>query len=149
MKILVIEDEQKHLLDATKVLPTENIEYLFVSCLKEAKKYFGKVDGIITDVYFPFDPDYVPEINEGPNGVIVAVVSQKLGIPCVICTSGYHHGKKYNWACSLLREIGFPEMIDSYEELLEGRKNTREDEADHKPWEKAWAILEEKMKKEK
>jgi hypothetical protein len=99
------------------------------------RKITPLVDGVITDLFFPMGENLIAEINQGPSGLIVAATCQRLKIPYVICTAGYHHGSKYEWANLMHRAMGGPEMIDCYNS---SNPNT---EAKHKNWEAAYEAL--------
>jgi len=96
------------------------------------------VDGVITDLFVPISNRGLREINEGPNGLVVAATCQRLKIPYIICTAGYHHGSKYNWANHMHRAMGGPEMIDN---------GGSESEAEHKDWKSAYKVLKEIVEK--
>lgn len=169
-KILVIEDNKKHLEDAKKYLADKNVEVLYASTMQEAKelykeevqdmeavdalndqldegninkdeyskkyaktiRYEARVDGIISDIYFPLT-DTAPYDKPEPIGVQIALEAKQLGIPCVLNTAGYHHGTKYEWICQLARSQKWP-LIDASQD--------RNKEADTKNWDRAWEKLQ-------
>jgi len=129
LKLLVIEDNPKHLRDAKKFFSSQkNVETVYTSNFEEAQGYLNaeKVDGVISDIYFPlvnYPPDYPMELEE-PTGVLVMMICRQRGIPCILNTAGYHHGGRYNWICCLQRylEPSEPEMVDaSDDEFKEAR----------------------------
>ena len=56
MKILVIEDNQKHLVDAKAVVAEMRIEADFATTYVDAKNMMenNKYDGIVSDIFFPY-----------------------------------------------------------------------------------------------
>lgn len=137
----------KELQPAEKITKRENYPLIY------------RVDGVITDLYLPWhnkeiSPGFSDEkeiervkhliqvINDSPNGLIVAAACKSIGKPSVICTSGLHHGSKYEWANRLSNMLGTG-LIDG---KLEGGIKSWESEAVHKNWEEAFKILENKAK---
>ena len=115
MKILVIEDSSKHLRDAAKFFSTQHpeikIEYVTsIDPRWDIKP--GAFDGVISDIFFP--PKGCSQ--EEPVGVAVMIICRELGIPCILNTTGYHHGPRYDWIVSLQRAIGLPNMVDATED---------------------------------
>lgn len=111
------------------------IEWNLKHLLKE--KEVGSEVGVLTDLYFPAKSDNTGSHGElAPLGLIVMVECRRLGIPCVIVTAGYHHGKKYNQACFAGRVMGWPEIVDSED------YNNAEGEAPEKNWKRAIERLE-------
>ena len=115
------------------------------------------VDGVITDLFFPYmrirewnEPamkERLAVINEAPNGLLIAATCQKRGIPYVICTSGGHHGNKYEWANKMNRAMGGPEMIDNFrpgDRYVAGLENT---EIEHKHWDLAFEALKKEFER--
>lgn len=101
------------------------------------------VDGVITDLFFPMGRrTRVEELDNAPNGLIVGATCQRVGVPYVICTAGYHHGRKYEWANQMNRAMGAPDMIDSY------TPGNNEAEAEHKNWKSAFAMLKQIVEKQ-
>jgi len=73
-----------------------------------------------------------------PGGVGLAMLAGRADLPFVLCTAGYHHGARYEWISALGRSLGWGEMVDGCMSHL--------GEGEHKDWEKAYKLLEEKMK---
>ncbi|MCK4649822.1 hypothetical protein KAT36_01180 [Candidatus Pacearchaeota archaeon] len=156
-KMLVIEDNENHLTDAKNFFNgIKEVDVHYATTFVEAEKFLGeyernekfKVDGVITDLFFPIDHEYRKEINEGPNGLVVAATCQRVGMPYVICTAGWHHGHKNNWACYIHRAMNGPEMIDggTYDRDESEYDYTKGDEVDHKDWSEAYRTLKEIIK---
>ena len=159
-KILIIEDDPKHLQDArnffskiegVKVTYQESYEP-FNNLTRANKPYlsdnFKNYDGVISDIYFPGTPGEETQ----PIGASVLVQCHALNVPCVLCTSGYHHGDHYQWICDMqygLKEAGWnmSEMIDSChvkeDSLMLENKGPKGEEVITKSWEKAWEELQE------
>jgi len=142
-RILVIEDDLKHLQDSKDFFKTqEDVEVTYVSNYSDAKNVMfgrdketfkrikGNIDGVISDVYFPLTSHEKWNQPE-PMGVKVAVELTQMGIPFVLNTSGYHHGRRYEWINQFAREQRW-ELIDS---------GSDEKDADSKNWSLAYKRL--------
>lgn len=143
--ILVVEDNSTHLADAKKFFGgVEGIRVIYATTFSEAEEFLDryeepKVDGVITDIYFPIGSHHVGRKgDEDPVGLLVAARCHMKNLPFVFCTAGYHHGEKYNWINMLQRTMRWPELIDA--------SSDRYAEAEHKQWDKAYQSLEGKMK---
>ena len=112
MKILVVEDNQQHIDSAKKFFAEKGIEMWSTETLKGFISAIGDdhYDGVLSDVYFSYDGKYFPD--EVPAGVAVLFICQSKGIPCVLVTAGFHHGKKYQWIHHMLGEMRLPSMAD-------------------------------------
>ena len=147
LKILVVEDTYSHLQDAIRVLEEAGVEVVTACTANSGRSELvsggmAKVDGVITDLFMP-DSQYNPnDTGDQPCGLSVAVIAHQIGIPCVICTAGYHHGDKYDWICSLGRKLRWPEMVDCY-------NDDRNAESQKKDWVKALEVLKEQIEKSK
>src|SRR3989338_1368913 len=100
MRILVIEDNTKHLADAKTFFAKEHkhpeVEVLYAQTLVEASETVDclggrdpgkeKVDGIISDVFFPLSA-WRPQVE--PVGVGVLLLCREYGVPCVLNTAGH------------------------------------------------------------
>ncbi len=146
-KILVIEDDGKHYMDARNFFSEHSeLEVRYANSYERAKKIMydseGKIkegiDGVISDIYFPID--YQESTQEDPMGVRVAIELSNQNVPFVLNTAGYHHGKKYEWINGLAYSQGW-RIIDN------GICN--DIEVDTKNWEKAYETLEDLIKKSK
>ncbi len=148
MRILIVEDEDGHLGDAIRVMWANKVSYTVernfshaMRALKDHEKgRTAKIDGVITDIFMPtgeFAPWNDPKV---PCGVGVALEAERLGLPFVICTSGYHHGARYDWICSTGRRRGWPEIVD-----MEYGKDPYIDEAPNKNWQRALHVLKKVM----
>ncbi|MFH1400672.1 MAG: response regulator [Nanoarchaeota archaeon] len=141
-RILVIEDSPQHLADARQVLDSkEGVEAVYATTYRQARSILQQeppVDGIITDIYFPYMDDEMYNQPE-PIGVRVAVEAAKEGTPFVMCTAGYHHGKRYQWISELawMQDWDFVEPAHHYDV---------EHDAPKKDWEQAYSTLEAKLR---
>jgi len=142
--LLVIENDEKHLADAKEIFESiDGLQTQYASDWMRAQQIMFEwsttlglplnkdnplVDGVITDLYFPMYIEDPQEIyNDKPNGLIVAATCQNIDLPYVICTAGYHHGSKYEWANKMHRAMRGPEMIDaSRDEYEANQKNWKE-----------------------
>ena len=144
-KIIVIEDNEKHLKDAQDFFATKCDEVV-ASFYKDFKSVMdtlkdGEIDGVISDIYFPHSKDY-PEVQ--PIGVVVMMLCRERNIPCKLNTAGFHHGSKYQWIHELTQKFKFPMMLDMGDQnfyTLGG-----EGEAQAKNWEYAYSFLVKSMK---
>lgn len=144
MKILVVENDKKHIADAVnffKGLP--EVEVVYASTLQGqyngASNYLdpAKVDGVISDIFFTLDGKYFT--SEEPIGVAVLVICNQKGIPCVLNTSGYHHGQRYQWISWVTGTLKAPAMVDT---------GSNDKNADTKNWAKAFETLKKLITKE-
>ena len=138
MRILVIEDTRKHLDDANEFFATHpevqiRCAYTFDGAMTALKE--GKVDGVISDIYFPTSSMFKTNIEAG--GVVIALICREKGIPCVLNTAGWHHGSKYQWIHHLAIDGFFPYMVDA------SSPDNEEGEAETKNWKKAFRMLSE------
>jgi hypothetical protein len=115
MKILIVEDNKQHLIDAVSAVKAAGHEAITARTMSEAfdilpisehvDNHLG-IDGVITDVHLPFalhrgrgGQDYTD--SSIPCGVAIGVVCDKWNIPFVFCTDGYHHANKLEWLHTL------------------------------------------------
>lgn len=145
--IIVVEDNEKHRQDAIRLLGDKIIDPKYPigdlkTALKEIREVasmwgshrIGKYIGVLTDLYFPARGDDLYG-EPAPLGLLVMAECQKLGIPCMVVTAGYHHGTKYHQAHAALREMGLMnQMVDD--------SSGSEAEAEEKNWKKAVEQLE-------
>lgn len=149
MKILLVEDNAKHLSEGVGMLTARGHEVVTACTACDAKNLIrdGGFDGVITDVHLPFGEKY-PHADFSdpatPSGVLVALVCRDKGIPFVFCADGYHHGVKLQWVhdiCALLAPGGC-----GWELMADGIHQEGEDEyheiCDTKDWECALSLLE-------
>jgi CheY-like chemotaxis protein len=147
MKILLVEDEYKHLGDAKKALAEAGVEV--VTCMTSSDaiammlKWDGRnatptVDGIITDLFLPYAAKAPWNAPDQACGLAVALRAEQVGIPFVICTAGYHHGAKYQWVHDILGDRNWSPMIDSYPagDAYHGESDTKD-----------WATAIDRLKK--
>lgn len=95
MKILVVEDEFMHRIDARKFFSGlgREIEVVSASNFHEASSALSDsahIDGVITDIYFPLCAAERWDQPE-PIGIRVALMCEERKIPFVLNTAGYHH----------------------------------------------------------
>ena len=143
-RILVIEDGKKHQEDAREFFTTQpDVEVVYAKNYDEARKIMfardektreiikGNIDAVISDIYFPLT--HYPKWNQPePIGIQVAVEMSQLGVPFVLNTAGYHHGRRYEWINGFARKQGWS-LIDT------GRNY--EVDSDKKDWERAFKTL--------
>ena len=99
MKVLVVEDGEKHLEDAVRVLQEAGINVVTamnetdgISALESGIPGFSHVSGVITDIFMPHLSTPPWDTANEPCGLAVALRAEQLEIPFVLCTAGYHHG---------------------------------------------------------
>ena len=155
-KILVIEDDPKHLQDAKDFFSKiDGVEVTYQTSYEpfndltrhntpELSDSFEYYDGVISDIYFP----EMSGKETYPIGVSVMVQCKVLNVPCVLCTSGYHHGEHYQWICDMQRDLeragwDIPSMVDSCH--VDGDSTETEGPegkvVSSKGWERAWKVL--------
>lgn len=151
MKILLVEDKHEHLKQAIAVLRENNIEFVAAMTARDATDKLYRdgtsIDGVITDIYMPLNDQRYWDHGECPCGLVVAAEAVKRNIPFVFCTSGYHHGSKFQWISDFCGTLGGPwrvPMVDSGSDMYE--------EAKTKPWKQALerllAIINEPKRQE-
>lgn len=144
MKILLVEDAEKHIEDATAFLTAAGIDFVHAPNLDKAESALdrGDITHVITDLFFPqgrsgnsngiaVGEDEDDELMLEPCGVAVMIWARERSLPCVICTDGHHHGDRYDWITQMGRNAGWPEMVDNR------RARTRHDFATTKDWAEA------------
>lgn len=141
VKILIAEDNPKHITDAKQVADSLGVEVIVIQTATEAHNHIDSVDGVITDVYMPYAPGRRHANNNQPCGLIVGALAQRAGIPFVFCTDGYHHGLKFDWINHLFGITKMGYMIDgSDDELITAEK---------KSWEIAFKVIINKVQNPK
>lgn len=142
MKIMVVEDNPKHLQDAVRVLKAAGVDVVTAISFagiwsKDGVKMFDivggetnselryppLVDGVITDIYLPRghgSPEKFAH-SDFAYGLHVAAKARRSGIPFVFCTDGYHHAAQFQWVDDLIELLGWPQMVD--ELTRDGEKN--------------------------
>ena len=148
-RILVIEDGYKHEQDARDFFETQDdVVVTYASNYSEASRIMfnydpntrervkGNIDGVISDIFFPLSS--TPDWNQPePIGVRVAVELSQLGVPFVLNTAGYHHGRRYEWINGFARNQRW-KIVDTGSE--------DDVESDSKNWQKAYSSLEKIIK---
>lgn len=156
MKILVIEDQREHQQQAKQVLEAAGHEVTIVSDMDTAQESMTSMlypkeghpaafDGVITDMYFPYrrfgrgsgGMDFSNP--ETPCGMAIAAMCDHFKIPFVICTAGYHHGNRYQWAYAAANQMRWL-FIDGYP-----KSDPYVLDAPEKNWEGALKALIEKV----
>lgn len=142
-KILVIEDNEKHLNDAKAFFANiDDVKVTFIEDFEPIEDtiegwslptFFDLFDGVISDIFFPRFANSKEWGQEEPIGVGVMILCKELGKPCILNTAGYHHGSKYQWILTLQRSLDLPDMVDACGDYFK--------EADEKNWERALAEL--------
>lgn len=151
MKIVVIEDDPKHLKDAKEFFQNKEIEVVFMTSFCGFRDYISRymdlnkeVDfaGVISDIFFPYSDSGQTE----SIGVGVLMICQKLGIPCVLNTAGNHHGSRYQWISTVVN------MLKLYNILVDMPFTSDADrtiEAPTKNWQSAYNRLVELIERKK
>lgn len=142
MKILIVEDNPKHMQDAIAACEAAGIPRISAVSELDAhelilnRERYG-ITAVMTDIFIPHTQEQKYVGTDAPCGLAVALRAEKIGLPFVICTAGYHHGARYNWICQLGRSRGWPDMIDHYD------PSDMNAEASTKNWAGAIATLQE------
>jgi|GEM_PF-5951770 hypothetical protein len=120
MRMLIVEDQEKHLQDAMatvqKLQQAFELEVRYASTLDVALEQLDWAEIVVTDLFFPEkpgeSPDPPPYAFKGTNldfaeecmsGIKLAKRCLDLGKPVVVCTSTWHHGAKAQPACTWMR----------------------------------------------
>ncbi|MBI2618055.1 response regulator [Candidatus Kaiserbacteria bacterium] len=96
MRILVIEDTQKHLNDAKKYvkgLVGCMVDFATTLCEAEELLMQNQYDGVISDVFFPAKAGTSAETFM--NAIAINSLLIAMGVHHVFNTAGNHHGRKY------------------------------------------------------
>ena len=161
-RILVIEDNEKHIEDAKKNFADKDVEVEYVETFNEFWENFWNegimgdtfnkhhgFDGVISDIYFPetseseefqrslLHKEGAPDSVElFPLGVRVALELSQNNVPFVLNTAGMHHGPKYSWICHMARSQEWPLVESGHSYWVDaGSKN----------WEEAYQKLHDLM----
>lgn len=141
--IMVVEDTYTHFKHARQVIgerawerPVETLKIAIfqIRSIADQGDFLPGEFGVLTDLYFPAE-DHRGQVSElAPLGMLVMAECQRLSIPCVIVTAGYHHGLKYHEVHTALLKMGWPRMVDS--------SSGSDKEAEEKNWEQGLEVLE-------
>jgi len=141
MKILIVEDQPNHMAEAIATLKSEGVECVTAENQDAASLILFhheidkiRLDGVITDIFMP--PADKSPLADQPCGLRVVLETQKLGLPCVMCTAGYHHGVKYEWIHGMCSSMGWY-MVDTCPE-----EDVYNAEAPHKNWKEALTTIQ-------
>lgn len=133
-KILVVEDNPKHLDDVRGLITQRNdlIDVVYATNLSEAISTLDSqfFDGVLSDAHFPKEVGS----NEAPCGIGIIDYTMNKKMPVTIVTSAYHHGKKTQPIYDRALDSGIA-LIDEY---IEGNK---EGETASKRWNDGLATL--------
>ncbi len=127
-RILIVEDNSRHMEDALKILKNIDVEIVTATNAKEATEKLGnmKFDGVITDVFMPM----VGEENaDNPCGLAVAMMAFTIGVKCVLCTDQYHHSEGFE---------DINALFNSFRKPLDCMWGTRIIDCSHKESKKNW-----------
>lgn len=162
-RILVIEDNTKHLEDAKTFFsdkPEYHVDYETTGhealCLikehrranriaeREGKPPVAfKYNGIITDLFLPWmKPHFTQEV---PCGFGIAMLCEFAEIPYIVNTAGGRHGQKSRWVTEVFGALG--ETDQDFFRLVGA--GSEDDDAKTKDWSKVLEFLLEKMDKPK
>lgn len=109
IRILVVEDDDKHLENVQALLAAETPKYPFAIEVVYARDFAsamaildeGGVDGVLSDVFYPGNAGGAADV---PSGQRLAEYCLERGLPVVLCTSTYHHCRAtqpvHEWAMS-------------------------------------------------
>ena len=114
-KILIVEDQERHMLDAMIAVAELGFIAICATTYGEASDIISKgdIEAVITDVYLPLADDAPWNHSDSPCGINVAVAAKAASIPCIFCTDDNHHGAKVQWLKSLIDygNMGLPSLI--------------------------------------
>lgn len=143
LDILVVEDKEHHLEDVKSMLDKRivvgvelNIKY--AKTLIDAYEKVRDVDGVLSDVFFPYE--------EGENiepcgyNLVYRVTSLKKYV--VVCTDGWHHGphlEKIDWSLPESQQRFYLGMVDRVEK--NNNSMTEIIEYNQKNWPRAYFTL--------
>ena len=136
-RLLIIEDNEKHLADAKQYMQDKGLEVVYATTYEEAKEHYETVDAVISDIYFPERK----EEYEQACGVKVAEDLEGK-TPFVLLTAGYHHGDKYSEIFELAYQKSW--IIVETDSLEVPETDTGIDfnyESPRKRWEEAYISL--------
>ena len=148
-KILLIEDSQHHVDSAKKFFADKDVELKIVcnfdGFLGELRHLRANYDGILSDIFIPYDDEQFTE--EVPAGVGIFSICSARAIPCILVTAGHHHGQKYHWIGSMVTRL----VGDGRHVLVDTKKSGHylgDKELDEDSPEKNWSRAYESLLKE-
>ncbi|MEX2514867.1 MAG: response regulator [Candidatus Paceibacterota bacterium] len=121
MKILVIEDTQKHLQDAKEYVSNlVNCSVHYATTLTEAMELLEKneYDAVISDVFFPADSESEADTYE--NALTVSKKLRELDVYHVFNTSLHHHGSGFGNFFSdakILQDFSLAKIIEVFPDV--------------------------------
>ena len=137
-KILIIEDTEKHMIDARRAAQSfPDIEFTFISSTEELPygnssvanfQAINAFNGIITDLHIPCAKGG----SEHPNGMLLATIARIFGIPVVIVTDKYHHDADQEWLNQFFNFIS-PRPQDEEDILFSGHSFFKKDTDKNRP----------------
>ncbi len=159
MKILVIEDQEKHLADAKEFFAgIQGYEFFFATSLldvvnlgsrqtdyvgngEDLPNILSSFDGVITDYHFAVgDRSNGGMDSHRPIGMMIMLTAFLLGIPAIGVTDKDHHQSHLQWFTSFYKT--FP---------MQERRFMRDicnlDEDGRKKWGSAWELIKWQIKK--
>ena len=116
-RYLVVEDNPLHMEDAKTVLSTwsdEGRRFDFFDDFGSASNALSQVSrgdaecvGLITDVHMSRSIKGGDKLggHDQPNGLILASMALDIGIPVMLCTSGWHHAHHMEWLIRTVKMI--------------------------------------------
>jgi DNA-binding NtrC family response regulator len=140
MKILVVEDNEKHLQDAINSLGMINgLELLTAKCVADATKiiYKEKPDGVITDIFLPYRTG---DHADNPLGLLVAANAVSHEVNSVFCTNLFHHSEKMEWINQIFNDLRKPLKFQWGDYIID---NSPDKENQKKDWLGAYKHLTE------
>lgn len=155
MRLLIVEDQQKHLEDAMATIlrlqKAFELQARYASTLEAAMEQLDWAEVVVTDLFFPEQTGEPPEplrvnMYDGPafaeahmSGVKLAKRCLELKKPFAICTSTCHHGTKTQPACEWIRKRHM-ELVDG-DPTDESGNFAVDGEAAQKQWTLAFLIV--------
>lgn len=102
--ILFVEDIPELVVKAKNLITSSGFGFISADNLQDAERLFGKVrvDGVITDMFFPQRPA-APDTT--PCGITVVTMALAAKVPVVVCTSAGHEADFIKAALKHLEKI--------------------------------------------
>lgn len=102
--ILFVEDMPELIVKAKALITAAGFGFISADNLQDAERLFGKVrvDGVITDMFFPQRPA-APDTT--PCGITVVTMALASNVPVVVCTSAGHEADFIKAAIKNLEKI--------------------------------------------
>jgi hypothetical protein len=74
-------------------------------------------DAVVTDLFCPIENAVGGDLPWVAGGMMVALLCQRMDVPCTIVTDRWHHDEMANPWCLMQRAAGLPEFVDCQKKI--------------------------------